>query len=79
MCYSWEDFETGCSPLYRPNGKDEELSFSRKKISKEESNQIVEPIVGWKAPRTLDKVERHVEQSHYDYIGAPGGLKSLNL
>jgi hypothetical protein len=26
-----------------------------------------------KAPRTLDKVERHVEQSHYDYIGAPGG------
>jgi hypothetical protein len=36
MCYSWEDFETGCSPLYRPNGKESELSFSRKKLLKKE-------------------------------------------
>lgn len=37
MCYSLEDFETGCSPLYRPNGKEDELSFSRKKVSKEKN------------------------------------------
>ncbi len=36
-------------------------------------NQVMAFSIGWKAPRTLDKVERHVEQSHYDYIGAPGG------
>jgi hypothetical protein len=26
-----------------------------------------------KAPRTLDKVDRYEGESHYDYIGAPGG------
>lgn len=36
MCYSSEDFETGCSPLYRPNGVEGLISFSRKNRVKED-------------------------------------------
>jgi len=40
-------------------------------------NQVMAFSIGWKAPRTLDKVDRYEGESHYDYIGAPGGEEWL--
>lgn len=62
MCYSWEDFETGCSPLYRPNGEGEEVSFSRKKVYKEESQAKASGV--YSAVSSLED---------FEYIGAPCG------
>lgn len=62
MCYSWEDFETGCSPLYRPNRKDGELSFSRKKVYKEESQTEASDVYS-----VVNSLE------DFEYIGAPCG------
>lgn len=42
MCYSWEDFETGCSPLYRPNRAKDTNSFTSFSDNIKDSNSKVE-------------------------------------
>jgi len=60
MCYSSEDFETGCSPLYRPNGGKDSISFSIKNRVKEDKPKSEEynynPLPGY---LTIKKSKLH--------------------